>query len=234
MVLLPRAFCVLALLTGFAAASPPPGHLLVLTGRVVDGLGRPVAGAQVRLQLVRSLWEGGRESPLAEAWASADGTYRIVDPEAATGDFCACCLDAFLEVRRGEDLGMSGAIPRWPGELRLRDLVVTPPFALRGRVRDAEGRPVSLESLALELGGMGRGEEPGLAFGSTVESCSPVTRPSVDSAHPPGSSWSRGRPVRMKLAAGAHRVRLIYLGGGEREFDVMSVPTDPERVIRVP
>jgi hypothetical protein len=95
--------------------------------RVLDGLGRPVAGAQV------DLFAGGPHGPPVRAGATgADGRFRFGPFRGGTWWF-----DVRTATGACDQVGTEGTLGR-----RAWDVVLWPRELVRGRVVDAAGRPV--------------------------------------------------------------------------------------------
>lgn len=117
--------------------STSPGPDVSLSGRVVDALGRPVAGASLLVEFERhpSLSpEGGLPSPL-EGGTDREGRFSLTRLPVGWRFRLAVTATGFATLTRRGFLEAGG--------LDLGDLLLPRGVILAGRVRDTEGRPAS-------------------------------------------------------------------------------------------
>lgn len=135
-----RAAMILALPFLLAAAPPPPAPVLI--GQVVDGAGRPVAGAQVRAVALDSQRDG--IEPPVERRTGKDGRFRLEGFPAGTALVLEASAEGFAPsvVRTMVEAGAAGEGAAAKGKPRppLR-IVLGRGSTLTGRVVDPQGQP---------------------------------------------------------------------------------------------
>jgi protocatechuate 3,4-dioxygenase beta subunit len=114
-----------------------------IRGRVVDPDGKPVAGATVAPALTgsgNSITGDTRYS----VRTAADGTFHIRLPASKSSEYNLVAHDGGYQEWRSFANGVGEVVATWPGqELTFIELQLTRPGIVRGKVINADGRPVA-------------------------------------------------------------------------------------------
>lgn len=189
-------------------------------GRVVDGAGQPLAGARVR---VATFEDRGLPGFLAEALGGAsagDGTFALGPlPSARLG--LAVSLARYAPRRLEADVATRQSVD-------LRDVVLDPGLAIRGRVRDREGNGVAFALVSAQQGFAGAslgadastGEAESESDGSFVIAGLKPGAHQVSASLPGFASASRsaepgGEPVQLLLEPGGSVVGRVVDANGQ-------------------